>query len=970
VLANLDHPNIVKVHATGKKPAPFIAMEHVPGETLEKYCKALDEETPDGERRTWRAKLAAFVAAGRGLAAAHDQGVVHRDFKPQNVLVGKDSRVRVLDFGLARANKDPAELPATDPDASASLSGSMLGRRITRTGGRMGTPQYMAPEVHDAAPATEKSDQYSYCVALFEAIEGHAPFTGDTEAALREAKVSGAIEPPPRVAPKWLRRVIVRGLAADPERRFPSMHELLVALANDPRRRLLQALAVLAVLLVIAGGVWLLQLNDDLQRQASAERERAEEAQRETQDRIDRLTLFEVEDALPIDPTKALAILAHLSDQSPAWEADARIIAADAAHRGVARTEFRLSEPEIAHGLSPDGGTLVTRNPGTGEVRLLDLATKASQTLATTDAILPVVAFSPDGTRLAALRLRGGVGVWDIATLQHRPLGESPAEHNFVPFSPDGRQLVTYGRHPEVHVWDLESGARRVLPGHVEPVRSVRVSPLGDRIATVDDEGTVRLWAREGEPTIVEGTDPIAFGPDGSLLTAVGSDVLLHVPDRRGDPTRFTGRGAPITCIEISSDGSWLAAGDAEGGVRAWRRDAGTHADAESHADAVRALRFDADGQTLTAASLDRSLSVWRLPKGRPQKLEGHVGIAFWAIDPASREMVTVGHEGRVRRWDPPPVTDASWLAHEGDVSTIAAGRDGVVATGGSDGVVRQWNGETWQDVVTHGAAVTALAYAPDGRTLASADAAGELRVLAPDRTITLLGRLSAEVRDVAFTMDGGELVVADGDADVSLWSLASGQHRSLPAGDLEAARLRPCEGDELLAIAGWRPEGPPELRWVRPGDGEIARTVTLPEDAVPAAAAFTIDCRAAATATSNRTVLLWDVESGALRELPETHGGQVEGVAFAPDGLTLATASHDGTARLWDVRTGRRREIVLTIAKPRAIVFLRDGSGFTVGGDDAEVYLGRDDLPRGASDLRAWLSSATEVNVELAHLD
>src|SRR5690606_33949550 len=179
--------------------------------------------------------------------------------------------------------------------------------------------------------------QYSFCVALFEALEGRSPFDGATERDLRDAKECGDLRW--KLTPAWVRRIIERGLSPEPGARYPSMRELLDDLANDPRRRVVRALAVVAVLVLVARAVWLVRVNEArhadraaaMQRQADLEHERAlqeasdaEAARRETIDRADRLTLGEVEDALERDPTLALATLKKLSDQAPAWRGPAR----------------------------------------------------------------------------------------------------------------------------------------------------------------------------------------------------------------------------------------------------------------------------------------------------------------------------------------------------------------------------------------------------------------------------------------------------------------------------------------------------------------------------------------------------------------------------------------------------------------------------------------------------------------------
>ena len=261
-LARLSHPNVVQVHDVGElRGQVFVAMEYVPGESLGTWQQRHDPATPAGRR----ALLDMYMQAGRGLAAAHDAGIVHRDFKPGNVLVAADGRARVLDFGLA-AERRAAAGEATVEATAGDGPGVALDADLTRTGSVLGTPAYMAPEQFLAEPTDLRTDVFAFSVALHEALHGEAPFAGDSFVARREAVVAGRLREPPAATgvPAWLRAVVVRGLARDPTARWPSMTAMLDALADDPiarrrkRRRLLGlvAAAVAAASVLLIAGLW------------------------------------------------------------------------------------------------------------------------------------------------------------------------------------------------------------------------------------------------------------------------------------------------------------------------------------------------------------------------------------------------------------------------------------------------------------------------------------------------------------------------------------------------------------------------------------------------------------------------------------------------------------------------------------------------------------------------------------------
>ena len=253
-MAKLAHPNVVAVHDVGRVGEQvFVAMELVEGETLARWLQ---------RRRERREILGVFAQAGRGLEAAHAVGLVHRDFKPDNVLIGADGRARVTDFGLARPAMSWPDAGDTDRDASTVVTAA-AGLGITLQGGVLttahgaivGTPAYMAPEQWRGAPADARTDQFAYCVALFEACFGMRPFAGDNLFALAEQVMRGNLRSPPRGAPAWLRAAIVRGLQNDPAARHPSMSSLLAALERD-RTRLRRALGIACAMgLGVAGTV-------------------------------------------------------------------------------------------------------------------------------------------------------------------------------------------------------------------------------------------------------------------------------------------------------------------------------------------------------------------------------------------------------------------------------------------------------------------------------------------------------------------------------------------------------------------------------------------------------------------------------------------------------------------------------------------------------------------------------------------
>lgn len=257
-MARIEHPNVISVYDVGTLgDSVYIAMELVEGQTLARW---MDRSRP------WRDTVATLSAAGAGLAAAHAAGLVHRDFKPQNVLVGGDGRVKVLDFGIVRALDDEPTEPgdgagiARAQEAMVTAGGTNGGLviNVSQTRGLIGTPAYMAPEQLEEEEVDERGDQFSFAVTLYEALYGERPYPGETVAEIATSIDEGRVQDPPRDSdvPTWLRRAILRGLSIPASGRYPSMAAMLDAINTDPGRARGRWLRASGLVVLAAGASW------------------------------------------------------------------------------------------------------------------------------------------------------------------------------------------------------------------------------------------------------------------------------------------------------------------------------------------------------------------------------------------------------------------------------------------------------------------------------------------------------------------------------------------------------------------------------------------------------------------------------------------------------------------------------------------------------------------------------------------
>jgi len=470
-MARLAHPNVIAVYDVGAlEDQLFIAMEFVEGPTLDRWLQE--------EERGWREVIEVFSQAARGLAAAHAAGLVHRDFKPGNVIVGADGRVRVFDFGLARAASSRSvsqeHLPRIDPNAAHTNAPApgWLTTPLTRPGAAMGTPEYMAPEQIRGKPADARSDQFSFCAALHEALYRERAFPGDSPSEVASAILLGVTRAPldDRKAPAWIRAVVARGLQPDPRQRFPSMNALVRALSHDPRLAIRRGfLIALGAAITVAAALFFLNLES---RISAAELAR---------------------NAKPSPHFRQLTFAGDV--QASALAPDGNALAYVTQHKVVLRDLKTDTErvgvvtlgasPRLRW--SPDASTLLISAAASGDGTHALLLARAGGAALSVEHIAEVASWSPDGGRIASAAREGReIDITRRSTGEVRalPLGGAFSSLADIDWSPNSNRLAFLTRGVSQALWTIGAGGggQRTVLEEPLPVFSLRWSPRADAI--------------------------------------------------------------------------------------------------------------------------------------------------------------------------------------------------------------------------------------------------------------------------------------------------------------------------------------------------------------------------------------------------------------------------------------------------------------------------------------------------------
>ncbi len=985
ITGQLEHPNIVPVHEVGRRAdgSLYYTMRLVRGRTL---AAALAACATLGERLRL---LESFVAVCHAIAFAHSRGVIHRDIKPDNVMVGEHGETVVLDWGLAKAH-GREDVRGRDLERQLERL-RRAGDSHTMDGAALGTPSYMSPEqaAGEVEAIDERSDVWSLGAVLYEILCGRPPHSGETPFEIVGRAMAEPVQPVAErnpAAPPELAAVAEKALAREPAVRYTSAGALAEEVSHyltggrvrayaysswdllkrfAAKNKLAMAAAGLALAVVLAALVLI-----GLAYQQEADARQAEARARLRERHESRQASFHLAQAYA---EKADRLIGQRRFGT------ARLFAAASLLRNPAYRSSPVHDPDFSERRPASRDLLVTA--GSRIYRSRHSTRVALQRVWKSPNMIKRLAFSPDGGRLAGAVHDGRIAVWPLRSDEAEQRWKAHGAGAYSVLFLDEQRLVSGGDGGQLRIWDLAGPSeQRRLIGHSGNVMALALAPDGRRLASGSVDESVRLWdLTSGRCTAVlrghgGAVWAVAFSPDGRRVASGAWDKTVRIWDAASGRLErvLDAHDDAVYAVAFSPDGRQLASACYDSRIRLFDPASGLLLRTlESHEDAVYDLDFSPDGALLGSAGFDRSLRLFDAASGEQlYGLAGHLdAVGALRMAPDGRHFATSGFDNSVRLWRIHRAREVAALDFHSDwvyaVDFGPRGRRLLSSSWDRSAVI--WDlasGEMLHRLEGLKSGSMAAAFSPRGERVAAADVKGWLGIWDANsgKRLQLRQAHPEWIYSVAFSPDGRQLLTCSRDRSARIWDAVSGRRRLTLEGHGDMLQNCAYSPDGRLVATTSRDR---TARLWDARSGELLRVLEGHDDWV-SGVDFAPDGRRLATSGKDGRVLLWEVAGGRLLQRLERHRQWVNRVVFSPDGRRLASASDDSTVVLWSAASGRALLELQAGAGVIAIDFSPDGRRLAVG-DHRSIKLYPLDFALDDIDARAELQQAqAEIGLRL----
>jgi WD40 repeat protein len=932
ITGGLEHPGIVPVYGMGMSDdgRPYYAMRFIRGQTMRAAIDEFHANTPASSEK-WRTGLrhllGRFIAVCNAVDYAHSRGVIHRDLKPTNVMLGKFGETLVVDWGLAKASQlcsqlSPGEerklLPSSEAVSSETLPGSAIG-----------TPGFMSPEqaegrIADIGPA---SDIYTLGVTLYLLLAGCEPFDGKNVAELLSQVRKGEFRPPRErnpAVPAPLEAICKKAMRLLPKDRYPTCgamvkdiqrwldDEPVGAFAEPLSARLFRWMRGHRLLTARFGGLAAGLLGGLIVTTVLLSRANVRIAASALETENERVAATQQRDAA----TRQLYV-SQMNLAQRAWE-----------DNNASRTQ-ELLEAQIPNNAGDFDGRNWEWNHlwrlSHSELRVLKVKALS-------------LAYSPDGRFLVSGGQDGKLRFWNPAgTRELRTIQAHDARINMLAFNRDGSLLVTGCRDGTAKFWDPSSGRElKTIKGYPTWEHGLALSPDGSRLAVsyidlvlFDAAKGSLLHKLKGHTHYVEA---LTFTPDGRRLVSGGWDRTIHLWDPVSGRSLRTlpTVGSGSTAVTLSSDGRKLYSGTMEGDLQIFDLDSGKELSRlKLHANKINRLALSPDGNRLASGSDDTTVKILDLRSQNDvktpneiQTLRGHRSpVSDVAFSTGGDVIVTAGWDATIRFWDAASSQSPAMIRgpRSPRFTTVVYSPDGRTLAAGGRNATRAWDTATGEIRWTVPEVLSSfpaglgqsLCFDHSGRLLASTLVTGGVQLHDP-RDGRLIRRLetpdAGPVGSADFSPDGramlaghlsGRLVVWDPQAGIAIRQFRAHSH------SLTCAIFSP--DGRYIATAGAESakgsDADDRVHLWDASDGRLIRRM-VGHQGVICSLAFSPDGRQLFTGGRDQMIRVWDVEAGTLQYAWSAHSGDVQSLAPSSDGKRLFSGSDDHTVKIWDLAT------------------------------------------------------------------